>query len=87
MTLVGGFAGLIALCRIGMRLFWSVTGRTTPRLRIIEAGPVAFLILLCMALTAAAGPMMTYLDSAARTLNDPDTYIRAVLPRTQEVAP
>ena len=87
LTLVGGFTGLIALCRIGMRLFWSVTGRMTPRLRIIEAGPVAFLLLVCIALTAAAGPMMTYADSAARTLNDPDTYIRAVLPRTQEVAP
>jgi len=70
-----------------MRLFWSVTGRATPRLRIIEAGPVAFLILLCIVLTAAAGPMMTYVDSAARTLNDPETYIRAVLPRTQRASP
>ena len=87
LTIVGGFAGLIALCRIGMRLFWSVTGRATPRLRIIEAGPVAFLILLCIVLTAAAGPMMTYVDSAARTLNDPETYIRAVLPRTQRASP
>jgi multicomponent K+:H+ antiporter subunit D len=84
LTLAGGLAGLIALCRIGMRLFWSVTGRATPRLRIIEAAPVAFLLVLCIALTAGAGPMMTYVDSAARTLDDPQTYIRAVLPVTQE---
>lgn len=87
LLLLSGFAGLIALCRIGMRLFWSVTGRTTPRLRLIEAGPVAFLLVLCIALTAAAGPMMTYVSSAADTLNDPQTYIRAVLPDAQESAP
>ena len=86
-TLVGGFAGLIALCRIGMRLFWSVTGRTTPRLQIIEAGPVAFLLLACIALTAAAGPMMAYVDAAARTLHDPQIYIRAVLPDAPRAAP
>jgi multicomponent K+:H+ antiporter subunit D len=78
--LAGGFAGLIALSRIGMRLFWSVTGRTIPRLSVIEAGPVTFLVLLCIALTVGAGPTMTYLDSAARTLHQPQTYIRAVLP-------
>jgi len=85
--LAGGLAGLIALSRIGMRLFWSVTGRTTPRLRIIEAGPVAFLVLLCIALTVAAGPTMTYLDSAARTLREPQTYIRAVLPDARQPVP
>jgi multicomponent K+:H+ antiporter subunit D len=85
--LAGGFAGLIALCRIGMRLFWSVTGRSTPRLRIIEAGPVAFLLALCVALTAAAGPMMSYVNSAAHTLDNPPKYIHAVLPGTQERAP
>lgn len=77
--LAGGFAGLVALSRIGMRLFWSVTGRTTPRLTLIEAGPVTFLVLLCVALTVGAGPTMSYLDSAARTLERPETYIRAVL--------
>lgn len=68
----------IACTRAGMRLFWSVRGRTTPRLRIIEAAPTAFLILLCVALTAAAGPVMTYLDSAARSLHSPEIYIRVV---------
>ena len=37
----GGLAGLIALARVGMRLFWSVAGRQTPRLWISEAAPVA----------------------------------------------
>ncbi|HLS81588.1 MAG TPA: monovalent cation/H+ antiporter subunit D [Steroidobacter sp.] len=77
-VLVVGFAAVIALTRIGLRLFWSVTGRTTPRLRVIEAGPVGFLILLCLGLTVGAGPVMTYLDSAARSLHAPDVYIRVV---------
>jgi multicomponent K+:H+ antiporter subunit D len=75
----GGLAGLIALMRVGMRLFWSVAGRQTPRLWISEAAPVAFLILICIALTVAAGPAMTYLDSAAVALEEPEAYIRNVL--------
>jgi len=89
--LSAGLAGLIALTRIGMRLFWTVTERTTPRLRLIEAGPVAFLVLLTIALTTGAGPVMSYLQSAARTLHDPDMYIEAVLsqeiPATAQVKP
>jgi len=79
LLLGGGFAGLIALTRVGVRLFWSVTGRQTPRLWISEAAPVAFLILICIAMTVAAGPAMTYLDSAADALETPDVYIRNVL--------
>jgi len=73
-----GLAAVIALTRIGLRLFWSVTGRTTPRLRLIEVGPIAFLVVLCLGLTAGAGPVMTYLDSAARSLHAPEVYIRLV---------
>jgi multicomponent K+:H+ antiporter subunit D len=75
----GGLAGLIALVRVGMRLFWSVAGRQTPRLWISEAGPAAFLVLICVALTAAAGPAMAYLDSTAAALESPEPYIRHVL--------
>ena len=77
--LVSGLAGLIALSRVGMRLFWSVAARTTPRLRVLEAAPVAALVLLCLALTVAADPVARYLDTAARSLHQPDTYVRAVL--------
>jgi multicomponent K+:H+ antiporter subunit D len=85
--LAGGLAGLIALSRVGMRLFWSAAGRQTPRLSITEAGPVAFLILVCVGITIAAGPTMTYLDSAAAGLADPQLYIDSVLQRSRETAP
>jgi len=77
--LVSGLTALIALSRVGMRLFWSAAARVTPRLRVLEAAPVGVLILLCLALGAAADPVGRYLDSAARSLHQPDTYIRAVL--------
>lgn len=86
-VLTAGLAGIIALARIGMRLFWSVTGRTTPRLRVIEAGPVAFLLLLCIGLTVAARPVMTYLEATAQTLHTPRFYIEAVLPAQRDVTP
>jgi len=73
-----GAATLVALIRVGLSLFWTVRDRTTPRLRVIEAGPAAVLILLCLALTVGVGPVMTYLDSAARSLHSPQVYIRVV---------
>jgi len=77
--LFSGFVSVIALSRIGMRLFWSVAARETPRLRVLEAAPVAALVLLSLGLACAAGPVTRYLDAAARSLHQPDTYIRAVL--------
>jgi multicomponent K+:H+ antiporter subunit D len=77
--IISGFASVIALSRIGMRLFWSVAARTRPRLRLLEATPVAAMVLLSIALTVAADPVMRYLEHAAQSLHQPDTYIRAVL--------
>jgi multicomponent K+:H+ antiporter subunit D len=77
--LATGLAGVISLTRIGVRLFWTISERTTPRLRLVEAGPVAFLLVLCVGLTFAARPVMTYLESAAGTLHDSQSYIHAVL--------
>ena len=85
--LTGGLAGLIALVRVGMRLFWSVAGRQTPRLSITEAGPVAFLVLVCVGITIAAGPTMTYLDSAAAGLAEPELYIQSVLEQSRGATP
>lgn len=86
-VLASGFGAVIALARIGLRLFWSVTGRSTPRLRLIEVGPVAFLIALCLALTAGAGPVMTYLESAAQSLHAPEVYIRLVQDQAEGITP
>jgi multicomponent K+:H+ antiporter subunit D len=78
-VLVSGFAGVIALTRVGIRLFWTVTARTTPRLQLSEAAPVAFLVALCILLGTAASPIMAYLEDAATSLHEPQNYIRVVL--------
>lgn len=78
-VLVSGFVAVIALTRVGIRLFWTVTARTTPRLRVAEAAPVAFLVVLCIVLGTASSPIIDYLDHAAVSLHDPQEYIRTVL--------
>lgn len=78
-VLTSGFAGIIALTRVGIRLFWTVTARTTPRVRVAEAAPVAVLVALCIALGIGASPVMSYLESAALSLHAPQSYIREVL--------
>src|SRR5690606_10183811 len=81
-VLATGLVGIVALTRRGMRLFWSSTERRTPRLHVTEAAPVAFLVLVCLGLTAASAPVMRFLEATARSLHDPDTYVRTVLAST-----
>jgi multicomponent K+:H+ antiporter subunit D len=81
-VLASGFAGVVALTRVGIRLFWTATARTTPRLRVLEAAPVAFLVALCIVLGTAASPIMQYLEHAATSLHEPQDYIRNVLAET-----
>jgi multicomponent K+:H+ antiporter subunit D len=82
-VVLSGITGVIALSRVGMRLFWGAA-RITPRLRVLEAAPVAVLMILCLALGIWAGPVAEYLDAAAQSLHEPDTYIRVVLSQGAE---
>ena len=78
-VLASGFVAIVALTRVGIRLFWTVTARTTPRLRVVEAAPVALLISLCFFLAVSASSVMTYLEDTARSLHDPRSYVETVL--------
>lgn len=77
--LLSGLAGIIALGRTGIRLFWSSEDTITPRLRVNEAAPVGVLILACVALAFWAGPVMHYMGQTANYLDRPASYINAVL--------
>ncbi|MBV2235607.1 MAG: monovalent cation/H+ antiporter subunit D [Sterolibacterium sp.] len=77
--LLSGLVGVIALSRLGLRVFWD-SQRPTPRLQWLEAAPVGGLVLLCLALALAAGPAMNYFEATARGLHDVATYVDAVLP-------
>ena len=83
--LLSGLAGLIALSRLGIRMFWE-NERPTPRLQWVEAAPVGALILLCAVLTFAAGPAMTFFNVTAQSLHDAPAYARSVLPAAAETA-
>ena len=71
--------GIIALSRMGIRLFWGSEEMVTPRLHLTEAAPVAVLLLLSVALVAGTGPAMDYLGRAGESLSAPQAYIDAVL--------
>ena len=77
---LSGLASIIAMARTGVRIFWAAQ-MTAPRVRLIEMAPVAVLLGLCFALTAAAGPAMAYLQATAQALHAPRAYIESVLPR------
>ena len=78
-VLLSGLAGIIALTRTGIRLFWSTEDTVTPRLRLSEAGSVGILLLACIGLTIWAGPVMTFLEDTALLLDRPQSYIEAVM--------
>lgn len=88
-VIFSGLACIIALGRTGIRLFWSVEDTVVPRLRLSEAGPVSLLIMVTIAMSVWAGPVMHYLDQTADYLGTPSQYINAVLTQNpgRDVAP
>src|SRR5690606_38206098 len=74
-VLLSGLAGIIALARTGIRLFWSSEDTVVPRLRVSEAGSVGLLLLSCIALAIWAGPVMDFLEDTAHILDNPQSYI------------
>ncbi|OWT54746.1 monovalent cation/H+ antiporter subunit D [Candidimonas nitroreducens] len=78
-VLASSLAAIIALSRAGMHMFWSQEDIVVPRLRVSEAAPVAILVAACVALAVWAGPVQRMLDDTASSLDQPATYINAVL--------
>jgi multicomponent K+:H+ antiporter subunit D len=66
------------MARSGARIFWA-SQASPPRVRLVEMAPVGVLLALCLALTAAAGPAMEYMQDTAEALHRPYPYIEKVL--------
>lgn len=77
--ILSGLAVVIAMTRAGIRTFWGPLERSVPRVRLIEITPIGLLLLLCVALTVQAGPVMRYLQDTAAALHSPQGYIEGVL--------
>lgn len=78
--LLSGLAGLIALSRLGIRVFWDME-RKPPHLQWLEAGPVAGLLLVCLWLAILPETAMSFMEATSAMLYDTDSYIGAVLPQ------
>jgi multicomponent K+:H+ antiporter subunit D len=78
LLLASGLTALIGMGRAGIRRFWAAQ-EAVPRVRAIEAAPIVLLLALCAALTIEAGPVMRYMEDAARALHAPQRYVDRVL--------
>jgi multicomponent K+:H+ antiporter subunit D len=80
--ILSGFATLIAMTRAGIRALWASPDRAVPPVRVIEIAPVVFLLIVCVAQTAQAGPVMRFMQATARSLHAPADYVGGVLRQT-----
>jgi multicomponent K+:H+ antiporter subunit D len=81
MLTLSGLASVVALGRVGVRIFWATPSSRVPSVRPVEIVPVVALLAVCLALTVAAGPAMRFAAEAAHALHEPRLYIDAVLRR------
>src|SRR5690606_37933120 len=68
LLIVSGLSALIAMSRAGIRAFWAPVDGTVPRVLLIEIAPVAALLVLTLALTVQAGPVMRFMEATAGSL-------------------
>jgi multicomponent K+:H+ antiporter subunit D len=76
---LSGLATVLAMMRAGIRSLWATSGRTVPRVGVIEIAPVLLLLGLCIGLTAMAGPALRYTQAAADSLHAPQGYVNSVM--------
>jgi multicomponent K+:H+ antiporter subunit D len=79
LLILSGLSAMLAMMRAGIRTFWAPVEGVVPRVLVMEIAPVAFLILLCLALTVEGGPAMRYMNATAQSLHQPSAYISDVL--------
>jgi len=82
-VLLSGLMSIIALSRMGTRIFWNPNEKLTPRPRSTEAAAISILLGLCIVLALGAGPVSDYLLGAGHALYAPQQYIDAVLSAAQ----
>ena len=79
LQILSGLLAVLALSRVGLRVFWSPEHRPAPSLKLAESLPVAALLALCVALVIGGETSLRYMRAAAAALHDPQQYIRTVM--------
>jgi multicomponent K+:H+ antiporter subunit D len=82
LLVLSGLAALVTMTRMGIHTFWVPTEATVPRVRLVEAAPVAGLLLVCLGLTIAGGPVMRYMGATAESLAASRSYVDSVLSKS-----
>ena len=79
LIVLSGLAATISLMRFGVRTFWASGAIVAPNLHVTEVAPISALLVLCIALTTQAGPVLGYLERASEDLHRPTHYVSEVL--------
>ncbi len=79
LLVVSGLVSLVALSRMGIRVFWAPVEPFAPRVTIVETVPIIMLVGMLLALVLAAGPATDLLRATALELHNPGRYLEAVL--------
>jgi multicomponent K+:H+ antiporter subunit D len=79
LVILSGLAAAIALVRGFIAHFWALQQRPHPRLRVVEALPVALLLGACLGLAVLGEAALGYTRVAAETLHSPQAYVAAIL--------
>lgn len=79
LLILSGLASLMAFARLGIQRFWTPEERPSPLLRRFECLPIFFLLGLSVMLTFKAEPLMNYTLDIAKSLNNPERYVMAVM--------
>jgi multicomponent K+:H+ antiporter subunit D len=68
LLIVSGFATMLGLLRTGINRFWVPSAGDVPLVRVVEIGPIALFLGLCVALLVLAAPAMAYMENMAEGL-------------------
>jgi len=79
LLIFSGLAAAIALVRNGISHFWTTQDHPAPHLSTLEVLPVMALVAVMMLLVAVAEPALSYTQTIAESLAQPQLYIDAVM--------
>lgn len=79
LIVAAGLAAIIALMRLGVRIFWASGVTTPPRLQATEVASIGGLVVLCVTLTLQAGTVFDFLARTSEGLLRSTDYSQRIL--------
>ncbi len=76
---LSSFTAVVALLRTGVEAIWAPTDRTIPRVRGVEFGAIAGLLIACVVLTTHGDWVLDYTDGTVAWLERSQDYVASVL--------